>query len=232
MAKPGGQRSNRRSSVAAALGLAAAASITAAAGLTVLAATSCSGGYQCPSVAAPPGAFPTELASGTASSSADTTITASAGGSTYSLLVPKGALPPGTTVDILQGNPAVLAKYLPAGQGYVDAAAVGWQAPDGSTPTATYALSLSASNSQVSSADSLYQTTASGLTPAGGVSAMSGRWTASFTSDPGFVVAAPGVSTPTTGTRSNDMLLVAGLLLVIGITLLAARRHLSRHGQH
>lgn len=216
-----------RRHAAAALALGAIASITAALALTVLAATSCSGGYVCPPVAAPAGAFPTELGSGNASSSADTTITATSGGSAYALLIPKASLPNGTTVDILGGNPSVIGNFLPAGQGYLDSAAVGWQAPDGSTPRASSALVLTVTNTQVGSGDSLYLTTSSGLTAGNGMSASSHQWSASFTTDPGFVVAGPGVTTPTTGGfQLNGTLLIAGILVLMGIALLLARRQL------
>lgn len=218
--------------VAVAMGIAGAVSITAALALTVLAASTCSGSYQCPPVSAPPGAFPTAIVSGTASSTSDTTISGSAAGSTYMLLVPKGALPNGTTVDILQGNPSVLASFLPSGQGYVDSAAVGWQAPDGSTPVAGSALVLTVTNQQVTSGDSMYQTVTSGLQPASGASASPHQWSASFTTDPGFVVAGRGVTTPTAGAPLSGTLPLAAVLLAIGITLLAARRRLTRRARH
>lgn len=220
--------SGARHTATVALAVAAIVSISAALALTVLAATSCSGGYACPPVAAPPGSFSSEIASGTASSTADTTIAGTAGGSSYTLLVPRGVLPNGTTVDILGGNPSTLGSYLPAGQGYIDSAAVGWQAPDGSAPAATSALVLTVTNAQVSSADSLYLTTSKGLTSGTGMTASAHQWSASFTNDPGFVVAGAGVTTPTTGGgHLNSSFLVAGILVLMGIALLVARRRLS-----
>jgi len=142
-----------------------------------------------PPVPAPVGAFPTVVASTTVSGSGPTTLA----GSGTSVLVPAGALPSGTQVSILAGDTVTLQHLLPAGQILVAGYAVGWIAPDGSTPLAKSPLTFTIASSAIQSGEAAYETTSTGLVPAA-ATITAGQAMFTFSADPGFVVANTAVT--------------------------------------
>lgn len=166
-----------------ALGAAATLCGTAFAALTALPVFAV--GYAgTPAVPAPQGSFPTTVTSATVDAGSATALSSGA----VSLQVPDGALPAGTQVSVLQGNQAMLQALLPAGSSYLDGFAVGWTAPDGSTPVATAPLTFIVTDSRVTTADQAFSTTATGLTSTT-ASIATGHASFTFTDDPGFVLA-------------------------------------------
>ncbi|HEY3921886.1 MAG TPA: hypothetical protein VGL76_07205 [Gaiellaceae bacterium] len=146
--------------------------------------------------------------SGKASSSSTTNVIDSEGKVTADVFVPAGALPAGTTVSVYptSGMPAV--SKMPSGQGYVVSFAVTWQAPDGSVPNASAAISLTITDPAIGAGDRIYEVTSSGLTADGKVT-VNGEVTITFMNDPVFMIAAvPAVAfKPELVTRKSKHLL-------------------------
>jgi Putative Ig domain len=103
--------------------------------------------------------------------------------------VPAGALPAGTTVSIFPvKDPAALVSKMPSGQSYLISFAVSWVAPDGTSPTAKPAVSLTITDPAIKVGDAIYALTSKGL-KAVGVATKDGVATVSFANDPDLVVA-------------------------------------------
>jgi hypothetical protein len=148
----------------------------------------------------PAGAYATVVASQTICSTAGT-LTATYGSATLTLVVPAGAFSQCTQVTIYADNPAVISPLLPSGSSLVDAYAVGWTP----TSTASVALTLTISDPAIPGSATVYQTTASGLTPFSGAQVKAGSVSVSFTSDPGFVIAKTTAGTPTPVTLTDGI---------------------------
>jgi hypothetical protein len=142
-----------------------------------------------PPPSAPPGTFGTPT-SGTAQAGSVLTVTASSGaGVSGSVSVPAGALPAGTVVSVYPvTDPAALQSDVPAGQSYVLSFAISWQAPDGTSPTASAPITMTITDPSITAGETIYALTSSGLT-AVGVATQNGTATITFTNDPVFVVA-------------------------------------------
>ena len=200
---------------------AAAAAVAAATVITLQAVPAGAVGYAGTApVSAPSGSFPSTASSGTVTGT--TTLTLS--NSTMSLTVPGGALPPGTQVTVLNGDPTQLRSLLPSGESFVAGYAIGWVAPDGSTPNATAPLTFTITDQRITGTESAFESTASGLTPTGATVA-AGHASFTFSTDPGFVLA-NAVSAPTgpgnTGGGAAEATGTGGAVLPAGLVVAAA----------
>ncbi len=127
------------------------------------------------------------------SSTTSTVIAQSSNGASSSVTVPAGALPANTTVSVYPvTNPALLEAQVPAGKSYVAAVAVSWQAPDGSTPTATTPITLTITDPSIVAGDTVYEVTSSGLR-AVGTATVNGKITITFSIDPVLLVTGSGL---------------------------------------
>ena len=184
---------------------------------------------------APSGAYPTILQQFTVDSNENgDTFTATDGTKTVVVTVPVDALQIGTQVTVYVGSAPVLNGDLPGGSSYVDGYAVGWVEPDGSTGNATLPLTITVTDSAVKGSDTLYVTSAGGLTQTSGT-VNNGSWSTTFTADPGFVVASPAAAatpaptsttpgTPSTGAAPLGALGLGALLLFGGVEVVAIGR--------
>ena len=147
------------------------------------------GGYPGP---APAGGFPTVEVSQTLGSSGGT-LSATDGAVQISLTVPAGAFSASTQVTIYKGADSVLASLLPSGEQLLLSYAIGW------TPSSTPAspLTLTITDTAIPGDAIVYDTTSTGVTPAGSATVTAGSVTLSFTADPGIVVAEPSSASPT-----------------------------------
>jgi hypothetical protein len=170
--------------------IAAAAAATAALAAAGAVPAGAVGYAGTPPVPAPVGSFPSTAVSGSTSSNAPLTLT----NNVVTLNVPAGVLPAGTQVTVLNGDAGHLQSLLPAGNGYVAGFAVGWIAPDGSSPDATAPLTFTINDTRITGTESAFETTQTGLT-ASNAKVTPGHATFSFTKDPGFVLAS-AVTTP------------------------------------
>jgi hypothetical protein len=126
----------------------------------------------------------------TASSTTSVTISGVSGAGSGTIWVPANALPVGTTVSVYPiVDSSTLAAMLPAGQTYLFALAVAWQAPDGTTPTSISPITMAITDASIASGDVVYQLTSTGLV-AVGTSSIDGSASVTFSNDPVFVVAA------------------------------------------
>lgn len=141
------------------------------------------------------------VASGTVQSGGPMTLYSNVDGATANIAVPSGALPDGTTVDLVPVvNPTAFSGFLPGSQSYVVAFAVLWQAPDGASPTAKLPVSLTITDSAISAGDSIYEMT--GPKPAEiGTTTEAGTVTVPFEVDPIFIIGSP-MATSTTAPPS------------------------------
>ena len=153
-----------------------------------------------PTNAAPPasaGVSPSDFGTPTSGSASSTTITSvtsdlgdSSSGVSASVSVPAGALPDGTTVSVYPiTNTAPLVAQVPPGNSYVLSFAVSWQAPDGTSPAATAAITLTITDPSIKAGNSIYELTSTGLTLVG-TATVDGSVTITFTNDPTFLVTA------------------------------------------
>jgi S-adenosylmethionine hydrolase len=128
--------------------------------------------------------------SGTVAAGAPLAVTSSPGaGVSASVSVPAGALPAGTVLSVYPVvNKTALASQVTAGQSYVASFAVSWQAPNGTTPTASAPITMTIVDPAITAGETVYLLTANGLVAAGSATA-NGTVTITFTSDPVFVVA-------------------------------------------
>ena len=165
--------------------------------LSVVAASSGGGGG---STTGPPNAPPPSSAStdGTVSygipvsksvsTGAATSILQTSNGATVTVTVPVGALPSGTTVSMYPVTDTVaLTAQVPAGQSYVVAFAVAWEAPGGTSPSATTPVTMTITDPSIVAGDTIYELTSTGLVALGTASA-NGTVTVTFSSDPTFTV--------------------------------------------
>lgn len=199
----------------------AAAAVAAATVITLQAVPAGAVGYAGTApVSAPAGSFPSTASSGTVTGTAPLTLSSS----TMSLTVPGGALPPGTQVTVLNGDPAQLQSLLPSGESFVVGYAIGWVAPDGSTPNATSPLTFTITDQRITGTENAFESTATGLTPTG-ASLSAGHAGFTFSTDPGFVLA-NAVSTPigpgNTGGGAAADTGTGGVLLPAGLVAAAA----------
>ena len=142
----------------------------------------------------PPSDFGTPV-SATTQAGTPTTLTDAAGGATASLVVPAGAFPAGTTVDLFPVSvPAPLAHAVPAGQAYVASFAVTWAVPGGGTASASVPLRLTIDDPAIAAGDTIYEVGPHGLVAVGRATT-NGTATITFIADPVFlVVAVPRVA--------------------------------------
>ncbi|GEM_PF-2868181 len=82
--------------------------------------------------------------------------------------VPKGALPPGTTVLMAPvRNTGPLSRKLPAGQSYLLSFALSWAAPNGSSPKSAKPLAITVTAPGAHPGDTAYELTPKGLKAVG-----------------------------------------------------------------
>ena len=148
-----------------------------------------------PAYAPPPAGVPSSSlgvpTSVTATSTAPATVSQSSNGASETVTVPPGALPSGTTVSVYAvTDTAPLVAQVPSDQTYVVSLAVAWQAPDGTSPTATAPITMSITDPGIVAGDVVYEVTAAGLVAVGTADA-DGSVTITFSVDPIFIVAAP-----------------------------------------
>lgn len=188
--------SARRVSTIASAGTTLGAALLLTLSLPALAAGYPPGGYPGP---APAGAFPTVEVSQTVGTNGGT-MSVTVGSVHLDLAIPASAFPQTTQVTIYQGASAVMTSLLPSGERLLFAYAVGW------TPasTASLPLTLTIADASIPGDAVAYETTSAGLTLASESSVASGSIALVFSSDPGFVVAAPASSpTPTPSPSSG-----------------------------
>lgn len=142
----------------------------------------------------PPSGLPTGIfgtpTSATVSSTQPTSVTSTYDGSSATVSVPAGALPPATTVTVYPvTSSSSLASSLPAGQSYVLSFAVSWETTSGTSPDASAPITMTISDPDIQPGDALYELTAQGPVKVG-TATERGTVTVSFTSDPLFVVSA------------------------------------------
>ena len=143
--------------------------------------------------APPPSGIPTAAlgtpVSASVSSGSTTTLTSTQATVSATISVPPGALPAGTIVTAYPVvNSAALTSDLPTDQPYVASFVVSWQAPDGTTPAASAAITMTITDPSIVTGDVVYELSSSALTPVG-TATQKGSVTITFTSDPAFIVA-------------------------------------------
>ena len=139
------------------------------------------------SVSVPASSFGTPT-SVTASCAAATTVSETSGGASETITVPQCALPSGTTVSAYQViNTVPLVAQVPAGSSYVLSFAVTWEAPNGTSPTATAPITMTITDPSIVAGDTIYELTSTGLVAVGTATA-NGTVTITFSSDPIFLV--------------------------------------------
>jgi hypothetical protein len=139
------------------------------------------------SVSVPASSFGTPT-SVTASCAAATTVSETSGGASETITVPQCALPSGTTVSAYQViNTVPLVAQVPAGSSYVLSFAVTWEAPNGTSPTATAPITMTITDPNIKAGDIIYELTSTGLAAVGTATA-NGTVTITFSSDPIFLV--------------------------------------------
>ena len=138
-----------------------------------------------PSVPASSFGTPTSV---TASCAATTTVSETSGGANETITVPQCALPSGTTLSAYPViNTAPLVAQVPAGSSYVLSFAVTWEAPNGTSPTATAPITMTITDLSIVAGDTIYELTSTGLVAVGTATA-NGTVTITFSSDPTFLV--------------------------------------------
>ena len=124
----------------------------------------------------------------TTSSTTSTTVSETSGGASETITVPAGALPSGTTVSVYPvTNTAPLVAQVPTGSSYVLSFAVTWEAPNGTSPTATTPITMTITDPSIVAGDTIYEVTSAGLVAVGTATA-NGTVTITFSSDPTFLV--------------------------------------------
>lgn len=175
------------------------AAVVAALSLPVLApGTAWATGYPPGSYpgAAPAGGFPNVIVSQTLGTDGGTEI-ATNDSAALTVLVPAGAFTQDTQVTIYAVDGPVIANLLPPGYRLVNGFAIGW------TPisVAQVPLTVTIEDTNITTSATVYLTTTSGLTPDAEASVRAGSIVISFSTDPGFVIAAP--SSPSPGASST-----------------------------
>ena len=133
----------------------------------------------------------------TASSTTAVSVSQTSGAASATLTIPAGALPANTTVSVYPvTESSSVTSQVPAGQSYVAAIAITWEAPDGTSPAATAPITLKISDPSIKAGDTIYMLTSSGPKAVGTASA-DGSATVTFTSDPVFIVTAASATTTT-----------------------------------
>ena len=137
------------------------------------------------------------VVSGIVASGSAVTLNASAGGANATAQVPAGALPDGTTIYLVPiTDTTAFDAYVPASQACVTGFAVLWQAPDGTSPVASWPVTLQVTDPAIDAGDAVYEMT--GVKPAAiGTVTSSGAVTIPFEVDPIFFVAGPRSAPPT-----------------------------------
>ena len=121
-------------------------------------------------------------------STTSTNVSEISSGASETITVPAGALPSGTTVSVYPvTNTAPLVAEVPAASSYVLSFAVSWEAPNGTSPTATTPISMTISDPSIVAGDVIYEVTSAGLTDVGTATA-DGSVTITFSTDPIFMV--------------------------------------------
>jgi hypothetical protein len=118
-----------------------------------------------------------------------TSLAETAGGAKATVVVPGGALPPGSEVGLAAVlSKAALTARLPAGQSYLGSFAVSWVAPNGSSPKAKSPLTIIVKDPLIKHGDIIYVVTSKGLL-ALEVAMANGSVAVKFTTDPDFLIA-------------------------------------------
>jgi hypothetical protein len=128
-------------------------------------------------------------------------------------------LPAGTTVSLypVVASSAVT-SLVPAGQSYLASFAVFWQAPDGTSPAATTAISLTITDPNIKAGDTIYQVTSAGTLKAVGTASANGSVVITFTSYPTFILTS-GSATATTTTMAPPRKQALRAFKVVGVAL-------------
>ena len=117
-----------------------------------------------------------------------TSLAETVDGAQATVVVPGGALPPGSEVGLAAVlSPVALIARLPAGQSYLDSFAVSWLAPDGSSPEAKSPLTIIVKDPPIKHGDIIYVLTSKGLL-ALGVVTTNGSAAVRFTADSDFLI--------------------------------------------
>ncbi|MBW4030766.1 MAG: hypothetical protein HIU57_08895 [Acidobacteria bacterium] len=126
--------------------------------------------------------------SGTASSTAVTTVTQSSGGASETVTVPAGALPAGTTISVYPiTDTSTLTADVPAGESYVHSFAVSWETPSNTSPTSSTPLTITITDASIKAGDTIYELISTGLVVVG-TATVDGSVTLTFSNDPVFLV--------------------------------------------
>ena len=139
----------------------------------------------------------------TASSTTAVSVSQTSGGANVTLSIPAGALPANTTVSVYPITAtSTVTSQVPAGQSYVAAIAVSWEAPDGTSPNATAPITMTISDPSIKKGDTIYVLTSTGP-KAVGTATSDGSASVTFTADPVFIVTAASATTTTTTPSSS-----------------------------
>ncbi|MDA8280979.1 MAG: hypothetical protein M0Z63_11280, partial [Actinomycetota bacterium] len=128
-----------------------------------------------------------------------TTVSGASGAASATVTVPSGGLPAGTMVTVYAVDTTGFAA--PAGAGFLTGFAVSWQAPDGSSPTASTPITLTITDPAIQAGDVISMVEADGSLQKAGTASRDGVVTVRFTTDPAYLVASlasiPPTPTPT-----------------------------------
>lgn len=145
---------------------------------------------------APPTRTPGSVTTVVGSSTRTTSFGASSSTAKAQVSIPAGALPVGTEVTVAPvANNGLLAAATTSSSrtssaAYVSAFSISWVAPDGTTPVASKAISLTITDPSLKAGDVVYELVNGSLVRVG-VATADGTVTITLTSDPVFVVLAP-----------------------------------------
>ena len=113
--------------------------------------------------------------------------------SSFTVTIPGGSLPTGTTVKLWEiGNSNLALSKLGSGKDYILNLVVSWLKSDGTVPTATSPVTISISNNTIKNGATAYQIIGDTVTPIGTATA-DGVINLSVTEDPAITVANPPV---------------------------------------
>ena len=121
-------------------------------------------------------------------------------------------------------NAAALSSGIPSGSSYVVSFAVSWEAPDGTSPSAISAITMTITDPSIVAGDVIYEVTSTGL-QAVGTATVDGSVTITFTNDPTFVVSSaprPKSPVPTVTSKvviDSKSLAVTGKSLAVPVKL-------------
>jgi hypothetical protein len=139
---------------------------------------------------APSNCFPRKVGNDMNVSGSAQTLTFTDSGVNISVILPAGAVSGGALLSLYAGDPTCWNAYLASKtQTFVDGYAVAWSGSVNNT--ASSSLTLGVTDTKISSGNPVYRSNISGLVSSQYGTAGSGKWSASFTDDPGFIAAQP-----------------------------------------